>query len=529
DDFETYAVQPTIGGPINNAKVYILDREQKILPVGIAGELCIAGNCLARGYLNRPELTAEKFIPFPLSAIEEHDTQQAESVRIYRTGDLARWLLSGNIEFIGRIDHQVKIRGFRIELEEIESCLLEHETVEEAIVRSIEDVRKEGAGEISLCAYIVTQNKKNDAGTTSLSKTLRKHLTLRIPDYMVPTYFVHIERMPLTPNGKIDTKALPEPETGTSTGYVPPQDEIQKKLVAIWSEIQYIEKEKIGIEHDLFQLGGTSLNLIMLAGRIQNELGIEILVANIFENPTIKMLARLIQSETSTQKPVMQLNQPTGKNLFCFPPRLGYGMIYLNLARKFDDYTLYSFNYIDEDDRLNRYVETITSLQPEPPYQLFGWSAAGYLVFPVAAKMEEMGHEVSDIILADCFFLQQENQVERGADPENWMPKDEDLIELGLKELGLMSMKDKVIETIKKYVIYRNGIKTLEKVKANVHFILSTEERERKILECWDPFTIKKPLLYEGAGKHSEMLSGQPLEHNAGLIRKILDGIAFEK
>ncbi|MDP4147694.1 MAG: amino acid adenylation domain-containing protein, partial [Bacillota bacterium] len=209
-----YTGDISIGKPISNTRLYIVDKNNKLQPLGVPGELCISGEGLAIGYLNRPELTEEKFIANPYEPGE----------KMYKTGDLARWLPDGNIEFIGRMDHQVKIRGYRIELGEIESQLLKHEEIKEAVVIDREDTE----GNKYLCAYVVS-NKEITV------TELREHLAKELPDYMIPAYFIQLENIPLTPNGKIDRKALPEPEGEINTGveYAAPRNEVEEKIVKV--------------------------------------------------------------------------------------------------------------------------------------------------------------------------------------------------------------------------------------------------------------------------------------------------------
>ncbi|NIM10644.1 MAG: AMP-binding protein [Candidatus Aminicenantes bacterium] len=209
----SYAVdnhQPNIpiGKPISNTRVYILDRWNHLQPVGVPGELCIAGDGLARGYLNNPEFTAEKFVLVSYRSNKSYRTYS--SSKIYKTGDLARWLPDGNIEFMGRVDHQVKIRGYRIEAGEIESCLASRPEVKEAVVAD----RVDNTGNRYLCAYVVphlSHLTDSPGGETFEIAELKNYLSGKIPAYMVPRYFVKIDEVPLTANGKVDRKALPEP------------------------------------------------------------------------------------------------------------------------------------------------------------------------------------------------------------------------------------------------------------------------------------------------------------------------------
>lgn len=262
-----------IGHPLANCRVYVLDQYHKLQPVGVAGELCIAGAGVARGYLNKPELTAEKFVTDPFAPEE----------RMYRTGDLVRWLSDGNIEFLGRIDFQVKIRGYRIELGEIESQLLKSERIKSAVVLDKQD----GQGNKYLCAYIAADREIN-------VPELRKKLSQSLPDYMIPTYIIQIDKIPLNTNGKVDRRALPEPsgEIDTGVAYVAPRNEVEEKLIQIWSEV--LEVGKIGINDDFFALGGHSLKAIKLVSIIQKELKAEISVGELFIHPTVKELGEHI-------------------------------------------------------------------------------------------------------------------------------------------------------------------------------------------------------------------------------------------
>ena len=268
-----------IGKPLSNSKVYIFNKDKKLQPIGVPGELCIAGDGLARGYLNRPELTAEKFVENPFISGE----------RMYRSGDLARWLPDGNIEFLGRIDNQVKIRGFRIELGEVESQLLKIEGIKEAIVL---DKKDENSNKY-LCAYITGEKALN-------TSELRQKLAKELPDYMIPSYFIQLEKMPLTPNGKIDKKALPEPEGKINTGveYEAPRNELEEKLVKIWSEVLKIDG--IGINDNFFELGGHSLKATSMVSKIHKELEVEVPIREVFKSSTIKGMAGYIEKTAET-------------------------------------------------------------------------------------------------------------------------------------------------------------------------------------------------------------------------------------
>ena len=260
---QSYSMIP-VGKPLANCQIYILNADNLLVPIGIAGELCVSGHGLARGYLNRPELTAEKFIENPFVPGE----------RMYRTGDIARWLPDGNIEYLGRVDHQAKIRGIRIELGEIENRLLELEKVKEAVVV----VGEEASGDKYLCAYLVS-------ATELLISQLRNHLSASLPEVMIPSYFVQLEKLPLSPNGKVDLQALPKPDGKADVEYVAPRDSTEEKLAQIWSEV--LGKERIGIYDNFFELGGHSLKGTVVTSRIHKELNIELPLKELFKTPTI--------------------------------------------------------------------------------------------------------------------------------------------------------------------------------------------------------------------------------------------------
>ena len=275
-----------IGTPVGNSTAYITGWNNQLKPIGATGELCVGGDGVALGYLNQPELTAAKFIPNPFVPGE----------RMYRTGDLARRLPDGAIEFIGRMDRQVKIRGFRIELGEIETRLLRHEQIKEAVVLVKED---QHTGKY-LCAYLVAVENLNIVA-------LREYLTAELPDYMVPSHFIQLEAMPLNVNGKIDKKALPEPDPDSifhGGEYAAPRNQAEEELVRIWQEVLGIGR--IGINDNFFVLGGDSIKAIQVSARLQ-KLHLAVNLKDLFRHPTIGELSGLVRSMTHQfdQGPVM--------------------------------------------------------------------------------------------------------------------------------------------------------------------------------------------------------------------------------
>lgn len=277
-----------IGKPIDNSQIFILNQDDHLQPIGVPGELCIAGDGLARGYLNKPQLTAEKFVPNPFSNLPNNEHL---SRRIYRTGDLACWLPDGKIKFIGRIDHQVKIRGHRIELAEIEIKLLEHLAIKEAIVT----VRNDQASSQYLCGYFVSEKDLSVA-------ELRDHLAQSLPDYMIPAYFVHLGQMPLTSNGKINRKALPAPDGSVKTGveYVAPQNEVEERLVKLLTDL--LEIKQIGVHDKFFEIGGDSIKIVILTSKVNSEFQANLKVQDLFKYNTISKLAKVFTNHHESQQ-----------------------------------------------------------------------------------------------------------------------------------------------------------------------------------------------------------------------------------
>lgn len=263
-----------IGKPVYNAGVFILDNGFRLLPVGALGEIYIAGEGVGNGYINDGRMTSEKFLILPGIGMD---------TRLYRTGDYGRWQPDGNIEFLGRIDHQVKIRGYRIELGEIENLLLKHAEIKESAVL----VKEHPDGDKYMSAFVV--------GRSALSSSeLREKLLKRLPLYMIPSYFVQLEKMPLNPNGKVDRKILAAVDVDTTTGYQAPGDEVEEKLTEIWAEILDMDKSTVSIIANFFELGGHSLKATIMAARIHKEFDTVVSLEEIFKTPTIKYIASLI-------------------------------------------------------------------------------------------------------------------------------------------------------------------------------------------------------------------------------------------
>ena len=398
------ATNVPIGRPISNTQVYILDRHLNLVPIGAPGELHAGGDGLARGYWNRPQMTAEKFI---LNPFEKGSSPQY----LYKTGDLARYLADGNIEFLGRLDQQVKIRGFRIELGEIETILGEHSGVRECVVT----VCGKATAEKRLVAYFVPSGKP-----APNASELRNFLTLKLPDYMVPSAFVELELLPLTPNGKVDRSALPAPDQGRpelEKRYAAPRDEVELRLTKIWEEVLGVRP--IGIEDKFFDLGGHSLLAVRVIGQMEKAFGRKLRLATIFQAPTIQQLAAIIREEiaessVTTGTSLVEIQASGSRPPLFLVHGAGGGMFwgYVNLSRHLGhDQPVYGFKSrgLDGQEELGRieemaaqYIGDLRSMQPRGPYYLGGYCFGGNIAFEMARQLTAQGEEVALLALLNC-------------------------------------------------------------------------------------------------------------------------------
>ncbi|RKZ91700.1 MAG: non-ribosomal peptide synthetase [Candidatus Parabeggiatoa sp. nov. 1] len=386
---------PPIGKPIANTKITILDANHNPTPLGIPGELCIAGAGLARGYLNRPELTAEKFIE-----IEVFGKPQ----RLYKTGDKARWLPDGNLEYQGRLDHQVSLRGFRIELSEIEVSLSQHEAVKEAVV-----VLYNVDSNPRLVAYVTLAIK-----TDEVSYVLRTWLKTRLPEYMLPASFTVLDKLLLTPNGKINRKALPAPDSlATNKHYQAPRDTVELQLAPIWENV--LEVRPIGINDNFFELGGHSLLAIRLMAQIEQQLERHLPLATLFQNATIEQLANQLRQQTDSQTwSSLVAIQPNGTKppFFCVPGVGGNVLYFYELAHHLGpDQPVYGLQAVGLDgksapftrieDMAAHYLKELQTIQPQGPYLLGGHSFGGLVAFEISLQLQKQGHEVAFLGIFD--------------------------------------------------------------------------------------------------------------------------------
>ncbi|CAM3907686.1 Dimodular nonribosomal peptide synthase [Vibrio aerogenes CECT 7868] len=404
-----------IGRPVTNTQIYILDEHLQPVPAGVKGELYIGGNGVARGYINREDFTAERFIRDPFSS--------QPNARMYRTGDLGCWRDDGTIEYLGRNDMQVKIRGYRIELGGIGARLCQCDGVEEAEVI----VHQTSAGHPRLIAYYV--------GEAEIA-SVRDYAVAHLPDYMIPAALILMAEIPLTANGKIDRKALPEPDDSdyVTQAYEAPQGETEEALAAIWQRLLGVEK--VGRQDNFFDLGGHSMLAVQMINEAQNA-GLDLSLSTLFAAPCLSELAVEMYSKSARDEQVITFRAATGNQrpLFIIPEASGE-MLYGTLLTSYIDADIPVYGLVAPDRELPvfttlegaaaRYVEIIRKTQPQGPYRIFGWSFGGTLAWEVAAQLLGQDQEIEFFGLLDTLaVLPPIHRIE--ADKQQQRPEEERL------------------------------------------------------------------------------------------------------
>ncbi|NBI30764.1 amino acid adenylation domain-containing protein [Chengkuizengella marina] len=531
-----------LGHPIDNTQVYVLDEKNELLPVGIPGEVCIAGRGLARGYLNNRELTESRFIVDPFNP----------SARMYKTGDLARRLSDGRLEFLGRMDDQVKIRGFRIEPAEIENSLRSHPAVNEVVVMGLE----EDSESQFLTAYLVANNELSN-------EELRTFLMKRLPEYMIPGYFIQIEKVPLTPNGKIDRHALPKPNKNSKqVVYIAPRSLEEEQMAAIWKEV--LKVERIGINDDFFDLGGHSLKAIQLIAQMNRALKTDFTLNEIFQYPTIMSL--MDSKAQNNFKSAICLNKSNNpKNIFCIHGGGGAVSNYKVLAENLSHYNFYALQasgLVDEkylhksvEEMVRGYLKEIRYLQKTGPYVLMGYSFGSYIAYEMAYELYLQGEKVEKLILIDSPPFDKEILI----NPETMLH--EMMLEM-VRDSGILGNEfekmsvDEILQNIYTNKQYRNlepfksvpftevnKIKSV--IKANLIISQGLQLRSNENLLTsdiyyikahrtnsrgdWQQWTTGKVNNFEVVGDHSSILQLPDVRAVAQLIDELIKGSIIKK
>ena len=407
----------TIGRPIANTQLYLLDAYLQPVPIGVTGELYIGGAGVARGYLNRPDLTVEQFIPNPLMRngenhptphtvrLSAHDEALHPTPRLYKTGDLARYRSDGSLEFLGRVDRQLKLSGFRIEPGEIETILHQHPAIQTALVT----LRADSLSAKRLVAYMLLKHEQ-----TVTADDLQRFLRSQLPDHLMPSTFVRLETLPLTPNGKIDYAALPNANKSNleRSSFVAPRTTIEATLASLWGQL--LQQESIGIHDSFFELGGNSLLAVRLMDLIEQQFEQSLPLSSLLLNPTIAGLVSALNpnNQPLPWSPLVPL-QPKGSKppFFCVHPIFGVVLPYYALAQQMGlDQPFYGLQPFGLDgkpphtrieDMAAYYIKAIRQLQPQGPYYLGGWSFGGLVAFEMAQQLRQAGQKVALLAVLD--------------------------------------------------------------------------------------------------------------------------------
>ena len=522
-----------IGSPIANSTAFILDEEMRLLPPGVAGELYVGGDGLALGYWNDPALTAERFVASPFAPVE------SPGERLYRTGDLACWRGDGSIDFLGRLDDQLKIRGFRIEPGEIETAILQFPHITGAVAQAW-DAGKAATDEDRrvLIAHYTSAHGAHGADKADEidAQALRAHLRAVLPDFMVPTHLIRVDKLPLNPNGKIDRGALPPPNPHPDMDdapFEPPSGETEGALATIWQGL--LGLAPVGAHDDFFELGGHSLMAAKMVSVMEKKFGVTLPLTSIFTHPTIRQLAGAVLDaakfgNASIDQPCVRLSpEPGGRPVFALPPGTTDALSYGRLGGDLPGFALHAFNFIEEETRIGDYADLIAKLDPDGPHLLFGYSGGGNLAFHVAHELERRGRPVGAVVMLDASrFLKCFDFPETEADRLTRSVLEAD----GVADIVSSSiLRDKIQRRVRRYYAFLSSITEDSPIDADIHLISSpTGEDEHRDAAgtliaskpAWAEVTRGTFQRHDGQGDHGDMLLEPHYPANAALLEQIL-------
>ncbi|MGW0030970.1 amino acid adenylation domain-containing protein [Streptomyces sp. NPDC003314] len=517
-----------IGRPIRNARLYVVDPTVPLdtpgggalAPRGVQGEICVAGPCVGRGYVGDAERTAAAFHEDPFGP--------SAGGRLYRTGDIGRWLPDGTLEFLGRKDHQVKIRGHRIELGEIEEAL----AADPEVALAAATVRDDGGSGPRLVAYVVPAGGPEDL--PAWAGAVRERLAARLPSYMVPAVTVPLERFPLTPNGKIDRKALPAPTPASAHVREVPLAGATEELVAeLFAEV--LGTGPLDAAADFFALGGHSLKVVTLLALLRSRTGARLPLAGVFQGPTVREVAALVDRaadpgpDASGQQVMTRLGRSgREERIFLFPPIAGWGLVYLPLAELLPEQSVYAFDFVEEEHRTGLYADLVERTSPAGPLRLGGYSAGGNVAFEVARELERRGREVERVVLFDSAPLTGES----GGGPEETGEPLVDRVRRNMRE-GLERLDPVLAEALSapeiqemaaarrvRYTEYWDSLVHTGTVAAELLLVTADgSELGPREEAAWRGLTTGALRVARGSGRHSEMMSAPHIQANAEWVK----------
>ncbi|WP_430412118.1 amino acid adenylation domain-containing protein [Kordia sp.] len=490
---------PPIGFPIADTDLYVLNDKKELLPIGVEGDWYISGACVGRGYINDKTQTDTKYMPDPF--------QKGQTM--YNTGDIAKWHPNGMLEIVGRKDFQVKIRGFRVEIGEVESKFLSLPYITEVAV--LERIDEQGINH--LVAFVVQNDERTE-------KQLRKDIAKKLPEYMVPTYLITLDEIPLNTNGKVDRKVLLENFGKTDSddeNTVLSSNDLLKKL---WSELLMTDLKEIEEDDNFFEIGGNSMTALSMIAKLKENHGINIELMAFFEDPTISNLLTYFK-ESSEANVLHLLNTEQKNKVFFFPPRIGYGFAYKPLAAHIDTVAIYAFDFIEAENRIDQYVEKILAVTSGESIVLAGWSLGGNLAFEVAKAIEAKGVCVANILIIDA--LRMLTKID-GID--DILQKDEFHKEIPRyieKYPELTAIKDTIIS--KSDVYFRYSLENINSgtLKSKLQFLKAEKTKEEAIQE-WNSATSQEIQTHHLHGGHQELFSPNTtaLANNSAVLKNLL-------
>lgn len=534
------------GKSIKGAQVIIFDEHMNACPGEVAGEIYIRTPYSTLGYCNDPESTNQRFRVNPFS-------RDAGDI-LYKTGDSGRISDDGNLQVLGRLDRQIKIRGMRVEPGEIENRLLHFNGMSDAVVTPISIDAHAGDDDDSLCAYFVSREEPDIPG-------LRKFLAAELPDYMVPFYFMRLEQIPLTPNGKTDFRALPLPSQGTRapTQRIAPTDEIEKELARLWAEVLNLDANSIGIDDDFFRLGGYSLKGAALVSRIHNLTHVHVPLAEIFKNSTIRQLACYIREQRHVggfletpvrdEQIILLRKGSADRHVFFIHPVSGEVEAYMNLVNLLPGAYHYwgiraegPEHFVPRDFGIEEvagsYIEKIETIQSHGPYHMIGWSIGGTIAFEMRRRLEEVGEggESGVLVFIDSAppvfpFVEHNVAVKKSRQPGNKKSPPLKRLIPRLEKLGEREISY-YLAVVRAFGRARDRYIPGGKIRAAVHFISAGDagdagngDREMANREDWNHFCETPVTFYKVAGDHFSILEAPNVGFLADIIAALLPDV----
>lgn len=505
-----------IGRPISNTKVYIMDRFQKLQPIGVEGEICISGDGITNGYINNQELTNEKYIKNPFN----------NDQMLYKTGDIGKWKSDGNIEYCGRRDSLVKVRGFRVELEEIESQAMKNKKLKDVSVIA----KQNNFNMVDLIMFYTTNEEIE-------TQEIKDWLSKLVPSYMIPKHFVKLEAIPLNKNGKVDKGLLKDISIESIYEDTKEDEEIsdlQKGIINVWKEV--LDVNSISLDDDLYEIGGDSIKSILIYSKLQ-KMGHKIEMNDLVENSTIRMLSKKIEAgevnEANTKKSeITLLNKPSNKKLILFPaflPEFANEIMGKLLMENIPEYSIYIAEFFETDDLYMRYSDMLEEIIGSDDEILFvGYSFGGNISYEVAKELERRGIIIKNIILIDSYKMEKF----WFADPEDLkLEIDKFLAEyLALDgQTNIEEFQHKMYCQMETYCNFINNyVGIYPAIDSSLYMILSNEPViEDDIRIQWKTATRNKFKVSQGYGTHREMWSGHFLEKNIQILKELLLDIEY--